>query len=146
MNNENESKTKVLFLQKDDKGQRFGSGQWTETETVYVKNFRMKNDMLVADVDKKTDETYINKQGKEVTRHAICGMLVFKSQEEAIIVVEMNGKKEKLSCSPRNVVGRSNGREYIVLDFNTQEVNPYAADLGLVSNQEMLDSIPDDIF
>ena len=136
--NEEQNKIKVIFLQRDPQGKRFGSGEWVEGVNVYVNNFRVKADRMVADVDMKTDETYVNKQGKVCNRHQICGMLSL-TQDEAIIVVEMNGKKERLTCTPRKVVGRTNGKEYLLLDFADTRTNPYEADLGFTEPVQEID-------
>lgn len=141
-----QNKLKVIFLQKDQNGQKFGSGEWTEGVNVYVNNFRKKADFVVADVDTKTDETYVNKAGKVCTKHKVCGIMQL-TPEECTIIVDLNGVKEKLTCVPRNVVGKSNGKAYVVLDFNGDDrVNPYESDLGLEqTNQEAIDAIPDSI-
>lgn len=132
-----QNKLKVIFLQHDPNGQRFGSGEWTEGVNVYVNNFRKKNEVLVADVDVKTDETYVNKAGRVCTRHKVCGIMRL-TPEECTIVVDLNGKKEKLSCTPRNVIGKTNNKAYVVLDFNGDtRVNPYESDLGLSGPQEI---------
>lgn len=136
--NEEQNKIKVIFLQRDPQGKRFGSGEWVEGVNVYVNNFRVKADRMVADVDMKTDETYVNKQGKVCNRHQICGMLSL-TQDEAIIVVEMNGKKERLTCAPRKVVGRTNGKEYLLLDFADTRTNPYESDLGIAESAQEID-------
>lgn len=136
--NEEQNKIKVIFLQRDPQGKRFGSGEWIEGVNVYVNNFRVKADRMVADVDMKTDETYVNKQGKVCNRHQICGMLSL-TQDEAIIVVEMNGKKERLTCTPRKVIGRANGKEYLLLDFADTRTNPYESDLGIAEPAQEID-------
>ena len=136
--NEEQNKIKVIFLQRDPQGKRFGSGEWVEGVNVYVNNFRVKADRMVADVDMKTDETYVNKQGKVCNRHQICGMLSL-TQDEALIVVEMNGKKERLTCAPRKVVGRTNGKEYLLLDFADTRTNPYESDLGIAESAQEID-------
>lgn len=139
--NENENKTKVIFLQKDPNGQKFGSGEWVEGVNVYVNNFRKKADFTVADVDIKTDETYVNKAGKVCNKHAVCGIMKL-TPEECTIIVELNGVKEKLTCVPRNVIGKRNNKPYVVLDFNgNSRVNPYENDLGFSSNEEALDNM-----
>ena len=51
------------------------------------------------------------------------------TQDEATIIVELNGTKDKLTCVPRKVVGRTNGKEYLLLDFADDRTNPYEADL-----------------
>lgn len=138
---ENKNKLKVIFLQKDQNGQRFGSGEWIEGVNVYVNNFRKKGDALIADVDIKTDETYVNKQGKLCNRHKICGIMRL-SAEECVAIVEINNVKEKLTCTPRNVIGKKNNKPYIVLDFNGDDrTNPYETDLGFGSNEEALDNL-----
>lgn len=139
--NENENKTKVIFLQKDPNGQKFGSGEWVEGVNVYVNNFRKKADCTVADVDIKTDETYVNKAGKVCNKHAVCGIMKL-TPEECTIIVELNGVKEKLTCVPRNVIGKRNNKPYVVLDFNgNSRVNPYENDLEFSSNEEALDNM-----
>ena len=138
--NENDG-LKVIFLQKDPEGKRFGSGEWVKGTTVYVNNFRKKADATIADVDIKTDETYVNKQGKVCNRHKVCGIMRL-TPEECTIVIDINGVKEKLSCEPRNVVGKKNNKPYVVLDFNGDtRVNPYESDLGFGSNEETLDAM-----
>ena len=127
---EEQNKLKVIFLQKDPQGKRFGSGEWVDGVTIYINNFRTKANKLVADVDVKTNETYTNKQGKVCNRHKLCGILSLSS-DEATIIVDINGKKEKLSCEPRTVTGRANGKPYVLLDFATDRTNPYESDLGL---------------
>lgn len=139
--NEEKSKLKVLFLQKGQDGNRFGSGEWVDGVNVYINNFRKKGEATIADVDIKTDETYVNKQGKVCNRHKVCGIMRI-TPEECTIIVEMNGVKEKMTCTPRNVVGKKNGKAYVVLDFNGDDrVNPYESDLGFESNEEALDSM-----
>ena len=138
---EEQNKLKVIFLQKDQNGQKFGSGEWIDGVTVYVNNFRKKADFTVADVDIKTDETYVNKAGKVCNKHAVCGIMKV-TPEEATIIVDLNGNKEKLTCVPRNVIGKKNGKPYIVLDFNGDDrVNRYENDLGFSSNEEALDNM-----
>lgn len=138
---EEQNKYRVIFLQKDQNGQKFGSGEWIDGVTVYVNNFRKKADFTVADVDIKTDETYVNKAGKVCNKHAVCGIMKV-TPEEATIIVDLNGNKEKLTCVPRNVIGKKNGKPYIVLDFNGDDrVNPYENDLGFSSNEEALDNM-----
>lgn len=128
---EEQNKLKVIFLQKDPNGQKFGSGEWIEGVNVYVNNFRKKDAFTVADVDIKTDETYVNKAGKVCNKHTVCGMMKL-TPEECTIIVDLNGKKEKLTCTPRNVIGKTNGKAYVVLDFNgDSRVNPYESELGL---------------
>lgn len=136
--NEEQNKLKVLFLQRDPQGKRFGSGEWVEGVNVYVNNFRTKENKMVADVDVKTDETYTNKQGKVCNRHKICGILSL-TQDEATIVVELDGKKEKLTCTPRKVVGRTNGKDYLLLDFANIRTNPYESDLGFGDEARVVD-------
>lgn len=128
MNDKEQNKIKVIFLQRDPEGKRFGSGEWVEGVNVYINNFRTKEGKLVADVDYKTDETYVNKQGKVCNRHKVCGILSL-TQDEATIIVELNGTKDKLTCTPRKVVGRTNGKEYLLLDFADDRTNPYESDL-----------------
>lgn len=138
---EEQNKLKVIFLQKDQNGQKFGSGEWVEGVNVYVNNFRKKGDAVVADVDVKTDETYVNKQGKVCNRHKVCGIMRL-TPEECTVIVDLNGKKEKLTCVPRNVIGKANGKAYVVLDFNGDgRVNPYESELGFSSNEEALDNM-----
>lgn len=143
---EEQNKSKVIFLQKDPNGQRFGSGEWTEGTMVYVNNFRKKESFTVADVDVKTDETYVNKAGKVCNKHSICGIMRL-TPEECTIVVDLNGKKEKLTCTPRNVVGKSNGKAYVVLDFNGDgRINPYENELGLgKADIEDIDAVAESI-
>ena len=139
MNKETEqNKIKVLFLQRDPQGKRFGSGEWIDGVTIYINNFRTKENRMVADVDIKTDETYVNKQGKVCNRHKVCGILSL-TQDEATIIVELDGKKEKLTCEPRKVTGRANGKEYLLLDFANERTNPYEADLGLGTETKEID-------
>lgn len=146
--NEEKNKIKVIFLQKDAKGQMFGSGEWEEGVNVYVKNFRVKSGERIADVDIKTEETYVNRDGKTCNRHKLCGILSL-SPESATIVVDMNGKKDKLECTPRQVIGKSNGKTYLILDFAEAmtNVNPYEADLGLESTVDIddLDQVAESI-
>lgn len=143
---EEQNKSKVIFLQKDPNGQRFGSGEWTEGTMVYVNNFRKKESFTVADVDVKTDETYVNKAGKVCNKHSICGIMRL-TPEECTIIVDLNGKKEKLTCTPRNVVGKSNGKAYVVLDFNGDgRINPYENELGLgEADIEDIDAVAESI-
>lgn len=136
-----QNKLKVIFLQKDPNGQKFGSGEWVEGVTVYVNNFRKKAEFTVADVDIKTDETYVNKAGKVCNKHSVCGIMKL-TPEECTIVVELNGVKEKLTCTPRNVIGKRNNKPYVVLDFNgDSRTNPYENDLGFSSNEEALENM-----
>lgn len=140
-----QNKTKVIFLQQDPRGQKFGSGEWVEGVNVYVNNFRKKESVLVADVDIKTNETYVNKAGRVCNKHSVCGMMKL-TPDECTIIVDLNGKKEKLTCTPRNVIGKQNGKPYVVLDFNGDDrVNPYEGDLGFGSDIEDIDAVAESI-
>lgn len=129
MNEETKVSPRVFFARKDNEGKRYASGVWDDGTKVYIKNFRETNGGLIADVDYQTNEQYENKQGKLVFRHKICGAVSI-SATKAVMVIEINGKKERLTCEPRQVNAKMTGEPMLVLDFgNGASINPYVDDL-----------------
>lgn len=122
-----EVKPRVFFARKDKEGKRFASGTWDDGTKVYIKNFRESNNGLVADVDYQTNEQYENNQGKLVFRHKICGAVSI-SAAKATLIIEINGKKERLTCTPRQVNAKTTGEPLLLLDFSDGD-NPYVNDL-----------------
>lgn len=122
-----EVKPRVFFARKDQEGKRFASGTWDDGTKVYIKNFRESNNGLVADVDYQTNEQYENNQGKMVFRHKICGAVSI-SETKATMIIEINGKKERLVCEPRQVKAKKTGEPLLILDFGDGD-NPYVSDL-----------------
>lgn len=140
-------KPRVFFARVDQEGRRYASGVWDDGTKVYMKNFRESADGMLADVDFQTDEQYENKQGKMVFRHKVCGA-VKMSATKATMVIEIAGKKERLTCEPRRVKAKATGEEMIVLDFgNGASLNPYIDDLEEEPKQvdvESIDQLVDD--
>lgn len=129
MNEETKVNPRVFFARKDNEGKRYASGVWNDGTKVYIKNFRETNGGLIADVDYQTNEQYENKQGKLVFRHKICGAVSI-SATKAVMIIEINGKKERLTCEPRQVNAKMTGEPMLVLDFgNGASINPYVDDL-----------------
>lgn len=144
-NNTNDSKSlKTFFLQRDENGERFGSGQWTDGVTLYVNRFRKADDGYIADVQIKTDETYVNKRGELRYAHKTIGVLKL-TQDEATVIVDLPTGKERLTCAPKNVVSSKNNKAYIILNFGDDahvQVNPYESELN-TTNEEAIDSLVD---
>lgn len=129
MNEENKINPRVFFVRVDKDGRKYASGVWDNGLKVYIKNFRETSEGLIADVDYQTDEQYENRQGKLVFRHKVCGALGL-SPSKATMVVEIDGKKERLTCEPRQVNSKKTGEAMLVLDFgNGASLNPYVGDL-----------------
>lgn len=129
MDKQNEAKPRVFFARKDQEGKRFASGIWDDGTKVYIKNFRETTDGLIADVDYQTNEQYENRQGKMVFRHVVCGAVSI-SATKAVMVIEINGKKERLTCEPRQANSKKTGEPLLILDFgNGSSTNPYVDDL-----------------
>lgn len=129
MNEETKVNPRVFFARVDKDGRRYASGVWDDGTKVYIKNFRESADGMLADVDYQTDEQYENKQGKMVFRHKICGAISMTSTK-ATMVIEIGGKKERLTCEPRRVNAKATGEEMVVLDFgNGASLNPYVDEL-----------------
>lgn len=141
MNDENKINPRVFFARKDKEGKRFASGEWDDGTKVYMKNFRETTDGVIADVDYQTDEQYENKQGNLVYRHKICGALSL-SPTKAVLVIELNGKKERLVCTPRQVLSKKTQEPMVVMDFGDGATNnPYIDDLNAEPKQVDVDSI-----
>lgn len=129
MNDDNKTKPRVFFARKDNEGKRFASGVWDDGTKVYIKNFRETESGMLADVDYQTDEQYENKQGKMVFRHKICGAISI-SATKATLVIDINGKKERLTCEPRQANAKATGEPLLIMDFgNGSSMNPYIDDL-----------------
>ena len=112
MENKEQNKARVIFCQAGANGKIFGSGEWDNGLQIYVNNFRKKGDLTVADVDYKTNESYENKQGKICFKHELCGMLSYNADEAKMVIQVPDAKKEVVTCTPRTIVGKSNGKEY----------------------------------
>ena len=139
-----QNKTRVIFCQVGKDNKLFGSGEWDGGLQVYANNFRRKGDVTVADVDYKTNEMYTNKAGKEYFKHELCGMLAYSEGEGKIVIKTPDGKKETVTCTPKTVVGKSNGKQYLLLDFSGADKNPFEEELlGAVSNEQTLSELSD---
>lgn len=145
MNDENKINPRVFFARVDQDGRRYASGVWDDGTKVYMKNFRESADGMLADVDYQTDEQYENKQGKMVYRHKVCGAVKMTSTK-ATMVIEIAGKKERLTCEPRQVNAKATGEQMIVLDFgNGASLNPYVDELADDPKEaESIDDLVDD--
>lgn len=145
MENKEQNKARVIFCQAGANDKIFGSGEWDNGLQIYVNNFRKKGDKTVADVDYKTNESYENKQGKVCFKHELCGMLSYDSDEAKMIIQIPNAKKEIVTCQPRTIVGKSNGKQYLLLDFSGADKNPFEDELfaGEKTNAEVLDELSD---
>lgn len=145
MENKEQNKTRVIFCQVGRDGKLFGSGEWDNGLQIYVNNFRKKGEMTVADVDYKTNESYENKQGKICFKHELCGMLSYTAQESNMVIQVPGSQKERVSCVPRTIVGKSNGKEYLLLDFSGADKNPFEDDLlgAEKTNEQALDELAD---
>lgn len=145
MENKEQNKARVIFCQAGPNGKIFGSGEWDNGLQIYVNNFRKKGNKTVADVDYKTNESYENKQGKVCFKHELCGMLSYDSDEAKMIIQAPDAKKEIVTCQPRTIVGKSNGKEYLLLDFSDADKNPFEDELfaGEKTTAEALDELSD---
>ena len=125
MNDETKVNPRVFFARVDKDGRKYASGVWDDGTKIYMKNFRDSTEGQIADVDFQTDEQYENKQGKLVFRHKICGAVII-TPNKATLVIEYGGKKERLTCEPRQVNAKATGEPMLILDFgNGASLNPY---------------------
>ena len=145
MENKEQNKARVIFCQAGANGKIFGSGEWDNGLQIYVNNFRKKGDLTVADVDYKTNESYENKQGKVCFKHELCGMLSYNADEAKMAIQVPDAKKEIVTCTPRTIVGKNNGKEYLLLDFSDADKNPFEDDLfgDEKTNEQALDELSD---
>lgn len=146
MENKEQNKARVIFCQIGKDGKLFGSGEWDNGLQIYVNNFRKKEGVTVADVDYKTDEKYVNKAGRECYKHELCGMLSYDADEGKMAIQVPNAQKEIVTCNPRTIVGKSNGKQYLLLDFSGVDKNPFEDDLfggSAETNEQALDSLMD---
>ena len=145
MENKEQNKARVIFCQAGANGKIFGSGEWDNGLQIYVNNFRKKGDLTVADVDYKTNESYENKQGKICFKHELCGMLSYNADEAKMAIQVPDAKKEIVTCTPRTIVGKNNGKEYLLLDFSDADKNPFEDDLfgDEKTNEQALDELSD---
>lgn len=145
MENKEQNKARVIFCQAGANGKIFGSGEWDNGLQIYVNNFRKKGDLTVADVDYKTNESYENKQGKICFKHELCGMLSYNADEAKMAIQVPDAKKEIVNCTPRTIVGKNNGKEYLLLDFSGADKNPFEDDLfgDEKTNEQALDELSD---
>ena len=145
MENKEQNKARVIFCQAGANGKIFGSGEWDNGLQIYVNNFRKKGDLTVADVDYKTNESYENKQGKICFKHELCGMLSYNADEAKMVIQVPDAKKEVVTCTPRTIVGKNNGKEYLLLDFSDADKNPFEDDLfgDKKTNEQALDELSD---
>lgn len=144
MENKEQNKARVIFCQMGRDNKLFGSGEWDGGLQIYVNNFRKKGEATVADVDYKTEETYTNKAGKECFKHELCGMLAYTESEGKMVIKTPNGTKETVTCTPRTVVGKTNGKQYLLLDFSGADKNPFEDELfGQETNEQVLDNLSD---
>lgn len=145
MENKEQNKARVIFCQAGANGKIFGSGEWDNGLQIYVNNFRKKGDLTVADVDYKTNESYENKQGKICFKHELCGMLSYNAYEAKMAIQVPDAKKEIVTCTPRTIVGKNNGKEYLLLDFSDADKNPFEDDLfgDKKTNEQALDELSD---
>lgn len=145
MENKEQNKARVIFCQAGANGKIFGSGEWDNGLQIYVNNFRKKGDLTVADVDYKTNESYENKQGKICFKHELCGMLSYNADEAKMAIQVPDAKKEIVNCTPRTIVGKTNGKEYLLLDFSGADKNPFEDDLfgDEKTNEQALDELSD---
>lgn len=145
MENKEQNKARVIFCQAGANGKIFGSGEWDNGLQIYVNNFRKKGDLTVADVDYKTNESYENKQGKICFKHELCGMLSYNADEAKMAIQVPDAKKEIVNCTPRTIVGKTNGKEYLLLDFSDAGKNPFEDDLfgDEKTNEQALDELSD---
>ena len=145
MENKEQNKARVIFCQAGSNGKIFGSGEWDNGLQIYVNNFRKKGDLTVADVDYKTNESYENKQGKVCFKHELCGMLSYNADEAKMVIQVPDAKKDIVACTPRTIVGKNNGKEYLLLDFSDADKNPFEDDLfgDEKTNEQALDELSD---
>lgn len=108
-------KNKVITLQMTDRGiLTFGTGYWTENTCIYVTNFLQKDGVILADIDTKSDDSYINRTGRKCYRHRMCGSVQL-TKELCKIIIDIDGKEE-YTCKPK--VYTENNKRYVMLDFN----------------------------
>lgn len=146
MENKEQNKARVIFCQLGRDGKLFGSGEWDNGLQIYANNFRKKGETWVADIDYKTNEVYVNKAGKECFKHELCGMLAYNEGAGKMVIKTPDGKKETVECTPRTVIGKSNGKQYLLLDFSGADKNPFEEELlgtTTLTNEDALDSLSD---
>lgn len=107
-------KIKVITIEITNGKYVYGAGRWTEDIIVYVNKFRNEDGMVIANLDTKTDESYINRFGRKCYRHRNCGTIRL-TREKCIINIDVNGEEE-LICTPKDFIEK--GKRYILLDFN----------------------------
>ena len=150
MNDETKVNPRVFFARVDKDGRKYASGVWDDGTKIYMKNFRDSTEGQIADVDYQTDEQYENKQGKMVFRHKVCGAVII-TPNKATLVIEYGGKKERLTCEPRQVNAKATGEPMLVLDFgNGASLNPYVDEVlsdapdGAQATETTLEELIDD--
>lgn len=122
--------TRILFCNKDEKGRRYGSGDWDGGTKVFLTNFRTEGSYMIADVTTPTLETYINKSGQERFKHRTCGILKFNGEKAKLVLEIFEGEKTEHYCVPVEKASKKDGRPFVMLDFqNKIEENPYADDV-----------------
>lgn len=144
MENKEQNKARVIFCQAGQDGKLFGSGEWDNGLQIYLNNFRKKGELTVADVDYKTNEQYINKAGKECFRHELCGMMSYNQDEARMVIQVPDAQKVIVTCTPRTIIGKRNGKQYLLLDFSDADKNPFEDDLlgaDAKTNAEVLEEI-----
>lgn len=128
--------TQTMFVKTGRTGELYGNCEWTDGVQLYANNFHDEGGFLVADVRMPTDETYINKAGKECKVYKTVGILKCNA-EKAVMVVDLNEKKEILMCKPREVTTKA-GETMTIMNFRGDDTpraaNPYAADLEAISD------------
>lgn len=125
--------TRILFCNKDEKGRRYGSGDWDNGVKLYLKNFRNEGSFIIADVATPTLETYINKNGEERFQHRTCGILKFTAEKAKMVLELFDGDKQEFFCTPTEKLAKKDGRPFIILDFSgksTGPANPYEEDVA----------------
>ena len=124
--------SKTMFLQADEKGQKYGSGEWEDGVKLYIKNIRKVDAYQVGDVSTPTPEVYTNKNGDVRFKHRTCGILKY-NQSDALLILELyEGQKEQFTCSPKIITSKKTNKEMLMFDFsgrNYGEPNPYEKDL-----------------
>lgn len=123
--------TQTMFVKTGRNGELYGNCEWLDGVQLYANNFHNDDGFLIADVRMPTDETYLNKAGEERKVYKTVGILKCNA-EKAVMVLELNDKKEILMCKPREVTTKA-GENMTIMNFRGDDKpradNPYAADL-----------------
>lgn len=128
--------TQTMFVKTGRNGKLYGNCEWTNGIQLFANNFRDDGGYLVADIRMPTDETYVNKTGKECKVYKTVGILKYNA-DKAMIVVDVTENKEALTCKPREITTKT-GESMVIMNFRGDDKpraeNPYEQDLATLED------------